>query len=144
MMCAPPDKTEVEQWWSGGAPGGCSTTPTPKGVVGCVERSRGLSRGGAEIAPPYPLAADLGLTILRAARIYGKSVATIRQLYVWGAPDGTRIGRSDVWNVWWADPKDLQRVFGQHDAGAGNRRTSVQNAFDRRQRLRAQLQDVAG
>ncbi len=86
---------------------------------------------------PTRLAADLGTTILQAVALYRQPERIVRQVYRNG------VGRCDEWSVQWAPPEALQQVFARSaDPEVATRRASVQRAVDRRERLRAKLQQV--
>ena len=84
-----------------------------------------------------------GLTIQRAAERYGVSVVTIRSLYVWGVGEHpTRIGRADLFGVWFAERREVESVLGTsprpaptlspYEARAALKRAAAEERLERR------------
>lgn len=87
--------------------------------------------------PPTRLAAELGTTILQAVALYRRPERVVRQVYRNG------VGRCDPWNVWFAPAEALDQVFAAPTREQqATRRSSVQQAVERRERRRAKLQSV--
>ena len=95
---------------------------------------------------PYPRPS--GITPLQACAIYGLPLRYVWRHYVWGSawPKQERIGRADVWGVWYADPRAARERFGSSPLTEERvlRTTAAQSAMAEAASLRAILGGRAG